>query len=142
MFKKHWCISPIFALLILSISACSNVKSNGNNLDDKFELELNYFLKDEDSSIKVAYQELFGIDKSIKEAKEYCMELDQGKSQLGLLTVKYDELNDKIKGNTISAKERDAIINVYHAIYYAAQDIYCPQHRDKEQIPLNERLKN
>ncbi|MFN6527519.1 hypothetical protein [Nostoc sp. ChiSLP03a] len=145
MIRSYWKIWSSVALLILSISACSNgkiqdTKSNTNSPDDEFEYQLNFFLQDADSSVRVAYQQLFGKDKSIQEAKEYCIKLDQGKNSLSLMTDKYDELTQKVKENKITKRERDAISNVYSTIHRTAQDIYCPQHRDKDQIPLNERL--
>jgi hypothetical protein len=140
--------------LILNISACSTAKeeninsntprnennSNNKNPDDEFEYQLNYMLQD-DSAAKVAYQQLFGKEKSISEAKEYCNKLDKGVNKLNLTNSKYDELNQKVDEDKITERERDTILKIYFYIYRNSQDIYCPQHRDKEQIPLNERLK-
>ncbi|MEH1933878.1 MAG: hypothetical protein V7L14_09130 [Nostoc sp.] len=121
MMRRYWKIWSSVALLILTISACLNgkipdVKSNSNNPDDDFEYQLNYFLKEEDSSVKVAYQQLFGRDKSIQEAKKYCTKLDQGKNNLTLQTDKYDELTQKLKENKITERERDAIFNIFYDI--------------------------
>ncbi|MBH8563743.1 hypothetical protein I8748_16355 [Nostoc sp. CENA67] len=143
--KKHLKILSSVALLIFSINACSTAKSENENVknnshDDEFEYELNYMLED-DSATKVAYQQLFGREKSISEAKEYCNKLDKGASKLNLINNKYDELTNKIDEDKITERERDTILKIYFTIYRTSQNIYCPQHRDKEQIPLNERLK-
>ncbi|MBD2362968.1 hypothetical protein H6G36_17555 [Anabaena minutissima FACHB-250] len=146
MIRRYWKIWSSVALLIFSISACSNgkiqdTKSNTNSPDNEFEYQLNFFLKEEDSSVRVAYQQLFGKDKSIQEAKEYCKKLDQGKNKITLVNEIYDDLTKKVKDNTITEREQKAIFTVHSTIQFTAQDIYCPQHRDKTQIPLNERLK-
>lgn len=142
---RNFCkIFPSLVLLILTVSACSNEKlktidSKANNPDNEFEFRINYFLEDNDK--KVAYRELFGRDKAIQEAKEYCNKLDQGKNKTTIMTDIYDDLTNKVKENKITEKESKAIFGVYSTIHFIAQDIYCPQHRDKEQIPLKERLK-
>lgn len=145
MIRRYWKIWSSVALLILTISACSNgkiqdTKSNTNSPDNEFEYQLNFFLQDADSSVRVVYQQIFGKDKSIQEAKEYCIKLDQGKNALSLMTDKYDELTQKVKENKITERESNAILKVYSTIHWTARDVYCPQHRDKHQIPLNERF--
>ncbi|MDM3849012.1 MAG: hypothetical protein PT119_03290 [Aphanizomenon gracile PMC627.10] len=134
-------------LLILTISACSNketqdIVSKTNNPDNELEFRIKDFLDHEgDIDQKVAYRELFGREKAIQEAKEYCNKLDQGKNKIAIINDLSDDLTKKVDENKITEKERKAIFSVYNTIHFIAQDIYCPQHREKEQIPLKERLK-
>ncbi len=144
MIRNFYKIFPSLLLLILTVSACSNeklktIESKANNPDNEFEFRIKYFLEDNDE--KVAYRELFGREKAIQEAKEYCNKLDQGKAKIAIINDLGDDLKKKFDENKITEKERKAIFGVYSTIHFTAQDIYCPQHRDKEQIPLKERLK-
>lgn len=145
MIRNFYKIFPSLVLLILTVSACSNektqdIESKTNNPDNEFEFRIKYFL-DNDIDKKVAYRELFGRDKAIQEAKEYCNKLDQGKAKIAIINDLGDDLTNKVKENKITEKESKAIFGVYSTIHFIAQDIYCPQHREKEQIPLKERLK-
>jgi hypothetical protein len=141
-------IFPSLMLLILTVSACSNpktqdIESKTNNPDNEFEIRMKYFLDNDDDSYtqKVAYQELFGREKAIQEAKEYCNKLNQGKNKIPIINDINDDLTKKVKENKITEKESKAIFSVYSSIHFIAQDIYCPQHREIQQIPLKERLK-
>ncbi|QFS49505.1 hypothetical protein [Nostoc sphaeroides] len=144
---NHKFLNSCFFISILIISGCSNQtksdssKDSVNDKDANFELNIKYFLDNTALKEKVVFDELFGIEKSKVEAKEYCKRLDSGENKINILNQSADSLKEKVDKHIINQKESDAIFSVTSMIHLTAQDIYCPQHRDNSQIPLKERLK-
>ncbi|MDJ0723662.1 MAG: hypothetical protein QNJ38_00960 [Prochloraceae cyanobacterium] len=116
----------IAAVVLLSIAASL---SGG---DPKFRRSVNSAIaagnnREINSQLQRLFEEEYGWEKAKQEAKEYCQELEAGKTRQEIFAdrFKYRELDSS--GEETTAQKGAYLKMIKIIIYHAAEKSYCPQ---------------